>query len=170
LFFALSPYRFATLRTGRFRLNIILALGVVLVSTRLGSRLLKLRTYALPPQRMMFANVVSRGKSALFLCLRKTASTFHFTTAKKLRSFYFSEFHDCSLAYFGRGLLQLLAYPSQSFGYLLYIVNANCPTYPTLLPTRMFPPDGYCFHVSLNKRGISSQLVLEFSIRHWVNN
>jgi hypothetical protein len=47
----------------------------------------------------------------------------------------------------------------------LYIVNANCPTYPTLLPTRMFPPDGYCFHVSLNKRGISSQLALEFSIR-----
>jgi hypothetical protein len=29
----------------------------------------------------------------------------------------------------------------------------------------MFPPDGYCFHVSLNKRGISSQLALEFSIR-----
>jgi hypothetical protein len=129
LVFALSPHRFATLRTGRMLPNAETpqhhsGTWDSISTTHLGSRLLKLRTYALPPLRMMFANVVSRGKSALLLCLRKTASTYHFTTAKKLRSFYFSEFHDCSLAYFGRIPHQN---PSQYFGYLLYIVNANCP-------------------------------------------
>ena len=32
----------------------------------------------------------------------------------------------------------------------------------------MFPPNGYCLDASLNKRGISSQLALEFSIRQMV--
>ena len=82
----------------------------------------------------------------------------------ELRSFYFSEFHDCSLAYFGKDLYALTKstqHLSQSFGFLLYwliVLTAPLPYSPRIVVAVLMVV------LLLHEVG-SSQLALEFSIR-----
>ena len=110
--------------------NFILALGIVylLLAWALGSSIKDLCAATSKNEARKCSIIVgSRHCSYVY---EKLLPPFTLLLRMKLRSFYFSEFHDCSLAYSGKDLYALTKstqHLSQSFGYLLYMVKCQLP-------------------------------------------
>lgn len=97
-----SSQRWWILRTSIYDLRLwYTAHFASLIYCSLGLSAHLLRAYALPPLRMKLAIVVLAfcGKSALLLCLRKTASTYHNTTAINCLAFILFQVCSSSLSY-----------------------------------------------------------------------
>ena len=144
------------------RLNIILALGLVylLLTWALGSSFKGLcAATSKNDVRNCSTGRLAGSRHCSYVHL-ELLPPFTLLLRKNSLSFYLSEFQVLLTSLLWEGKAQanlsatqvLYAYSSASLSYLLYIVNANCPTF--LL---WFAPEGV--HVD------SSQLALEFSIR-----